>query len=162
WNPRIVGRDIGTTPVFNWILYGYGLPALAFWAAGRWLRQRADDVPTRMVEAAAILFTVLTVTLEIRHYVNNGAIYHVHAGLMEIALQVCAGLAIAIGLEHVRTRTGSIIHNIGAMVVAALTLAAIVIGLLIVQNPFINNINVGPPLLNLILLGYGIPAVLAI
>ncbi len=34
WEPRIVGADVGTTPIFNWLLYGYGVPAVAFWFAG--------------------------------------------------------------------------------------------------------------------------------
>ena len=24
WEPRIAGEDVGTTPIFNWLLYGYG------------------------------------------------------------------------------------------------------------------------------------------
>ncbi len=28
WEPRIVGADVGTTPIFNWLLYGYGVPGL--------------------------------------------------------------------------------------------------------------------------------------
>lgn len=162
WEPRIVGSDVGATPLFNWILYGYGVPALAFWIAGRWLRRRADDVPTRMVESAAILFTVLVASLEIRHYVHGGDIYRPASALMELALQVCAGLAITLGLEHVRARTASIVHNVGALVVGALTFAAIVFGLLLAENPLLTGAPVGPPLFNLVLLGYGIPAVLAI
>src|SRR5262245_28269534 len=75
WEPRIVGADVGTTPIFNWLLYGYGVPALAFWVAGHLLRKRADDVPSRMVDSLAILFTVLLVFVEIRHYINAGDIY---------------------------------------------------------------------------------------
>ena len=59
YEPRIVGNDVGTTPIFNWLLYGYGVPAAAFWYAGHLLRRRADDAPARMADAAAILFTVL-------------------------------------------------------------------------------------------------------
>src|ERR1700741_1584558 len=29
WQPLIVGRDPGSPPVFNWLLYGYGVPAAA-------------------------------------------------------------------------------------------------------------------------------------
>jgi uncharacterized membrane protein len=65
WEPRIVGADVGTTPIFNWLLYGYGVPTLAFWTAGYPLRRRAGDVPSRTVGAAAILFTVLFAFLEI-------------------------------------------------------------------------------------------------
>ena len=53
WEPRIVGGDVGTTPIFNWLLYGYGIPAAAFWLGGYLLRRRADDVPARMVDAGA-------------------------------------------------------------------------------------------------------------
>src|SRR6185295_7141662 len=52
---RIVGSAIGTTPVFNWLLYGYGIPAAAFWLGGWLLRKRADDQPARMIEAGALL-----------------------------------------------------------------------------------------------------------
>ncbi|MHC2390927.1 putative membrane protein [Bradyrhizobium liaoningense] len=33
YDPRIVGDAVGTTPILNWLLWGYGLPALSFWAA---------------------------------------------------------------------------------------------------------------------------------
>ena len=57
WNPRIIGADlVGTTPIFNWLLYAYGVPALAFWTAGHLLRRRGDDLPSRMTDSAAILF----------------------------------------------------------------------------------------------------------
>ena len=46
WEPRIVGSDVGTTPIFNWLLYGYGVPAAAFWPGGQLLRRRRDDVPS--------------------------------------------------------------------------------------------------------------------
>ena len=71
WEPRIVGDDVGTTPIFNWLLYGYGIPAAAFWSAAMLLRRRADDAPTRMIESGAILFTVLLAFLEIRHFINR-------------------------------------------------------------------------------------------
>jgi uncharacterized membrane protein len=162
WEPRIVGADVGVTPVFNWILYGYGVPALAFWAGGHLLRKRADDGPTRMVESAAILFTVLTVLLEIRHYMTGGDIYRPVSGLGELSLQVCTGFAMAIGLEHVRHRTQSIVHDIGAQAIAAATFAAVVLGLWMIRNPLFSGEPVGLGFFNLILLGYGIPAVLAI
>ncbi len=104
---------------------------------------------------------MLTVFLEIRHYINSGDIYYRSASLTEVALQVCIGLAMAIGLEHLRRRTGSIVHNAGALIIAALTLAAIVIGLGFTANPLFWTIPVGGRFVNLILLGYGIPAVLA-
>ena len=112
--------------------------------------------------ARAILFTVLTVSLEIRHYMNGGDIYRHTGSLGELALQICAGLAMTIGFEHLRHRTGSVVHDVGALVIAALMFAGIVFGLWMVRNPLFTGEPVGGAFLNLILLGYGIPAVLAI
>ena len=105
YEPRIVGDDVGTTPIFNWLLYGYGVPAASFWYAGYLLRRRVDDGPARMADAAAILFTVLLAQLEIRHYMNNGDIYRSSSSLAEIAMQVSVELAMTIGLERLRLRT---------------------------------------------------------
>src|SRR5262249_17498846 len=39
WDPRIMGPNVGTTPIFNWLLYGYGVPAVALWVTGHILRK---------------------------------------------------------------------------------------------------------------------------
>jgi uncharacterized membrane protein len=161
WEPRIVS-DVGTTPIFNWLLWGYGVPALSFWSAGALLRRRADDVPSRILDSAAILFTVLTASLQIRHYLNNGDIYYPTARLAEIGMHVCVFLAMAIGLERLRGRTENIVHNIAAVLVAGLALIFIVFGLLLQHNPLFSHTPVGGPIINLILLAYGLPAGLAI
>lgn len=161
WEPRIAGDAVGTTPVFNWLLYGYGVPALSFWVAGYLFRQRADDVPARAIDAAAILFTVLLVALEIRHVMNQSDIYVANIGLGETALQVVAWLGMTIGLERLRPRTNSIVHDVAALALAALSLAGLVIGLWFLHNPVLTGRPVGGPLINLILLGYGLPAALA-
>ena len=162
YEPRIVGDALGRTPIFNWLLYGYGVPALAFWLAGWLLRRRGDDLPARIADAGAILFTVLLVTLQIRHYITGGDIYQPVNEITEAALNVNAGLALAIGLERIRGRTGSIVHNVGALVVAALTLCVILFELIIAASPRFNNNPVGGLFFNAILLAYGVPAVLAI
>jgi uncharacterized membrane protein len=161
YEPRIVGSDVGTAPIFNWLLYGYGVPAIAFWYAGWTMRKRGDDVPVRMVESGALLFTVLLVFLEIRHLMNQGNVFRDNTGLAEVALQVCCGLAMTIGLERLRHRSGSIVHDLGAWVIASLSLAGIVFGLFTLENPLLTGDPVGGTFFNLILLGYGLPAVLA-
>ena len=161
YEPRIVGDDVGTTPVFNWLLYGYGVPAASFWYAGYLLRERADDVPARMADSAAILFTALLAVLEIRHYMNNGDVFREAAALAEVAMQITVGLAMTIGLEWLRMRSRSIVHDIGARIIAVVTLAAIVFGPGLALNPASTGDPVGGAFFNLVLLGYGIPAVLA-
>jgi uncharacterized membrane protein len=162
YEPRIVGDAVGATPIFNWLLWGYGVPALSFWAASHFLRRRADDAPLRVVEAAAILFTALLAFMEIRHAVNGGDVYRETAGLTETALQVCAALAMAIGLERLRLRTGSIVHNAGAVLLTAFAGLAALFGLLFLDNPAIWRIAIDHEFVNQLLLGYAVPAVLAL
>ena len=162
YEPRIVGDAVGTTPIFNWLLWGYGIPALSFWVASIFLRRRGDDAPLRTVEAAAILFTVLLAFMEIRHAVNGGDVYRDTAGLTETALQICVALAMAIGLERLRIRTGSIVHNVGAVLLTVFAGLAIVAGLLFLDNPALWRISIDGAFINTLLLGYAIPAVLAL
>ena len=162
YEPRIVGHAVGTTPIFNWLLWGYGVPALCFWGGSIFLRRNGDDAPLRSVEAAAILFTVLLAFMEIRHFVNNGDVYRQSAGLTEVALQVCVALAMAIGLERLHLRSGSIVHNAGAIVMTLIAGGATVLGLFMLDNPLLWRIDVGGVVFNLLLLGYALPAVLAL
>ncbi len=162
YEPRIAGDAVGTTPIFNWLLWGYGVPALSFWAGSIFLRRHGDDAPLRAVESAAILFTVLLAFMEIRHAVNNGDVYRNSAGLTEVALQVCVTLALAIGLERLRIRSGSIVHNVGAILLTVFAGLATLFGLFALENPLFWSEDVGGSFINLLLLGYAGPAVLAL
>ncbi|MCA1373929.1 DUF2339 domain-containing protein [Bradyrhizobium yuanmingense] len=160
YDPSIVGDAVGTTPIFNWLLWGYGLPAASFWGASIFLRRRADDPPLRVVETAAILFTALLAFMEIRHFATGGRMTS-PPSLLEFALQVCVMLAMAIGLERLRLRSHSIVHNVGAVVLTAIAGLISVFGLLILENPMLlSSVNVGSLVFNLLLLGYALPAVL--
>jgi uncharacterized membrane protein len=162
YEPLIVGGSVGATPIFNWLLWGYGVPALSFWGAGILLRRRGDDAPLRMVEAAAILFTVLLAFMEIRHWANGGNIYRNFADLTEIALQVCVALAMAIGLERLRLRTKSVVHNAAAVLLTVFAGLASVFGLLTLELPIITFIAIDGVFINQLLLAYALPAVLAL
>jgi uncharacterized membrane protein len=160
YEPRIAGDAIGTTPVFNWLLWGYGLPALSFWAGSHFLRQRADDAPLRTVESAAILFTVLLAVMEIRHAVYGGDIYRAVPSLAEFALETCVMFAMAIGLERLRLRTGSIVHNVGAVLLTLLAGLIGIFGLLVLENPMLSSVRLDGSFVNLLLLAYALPALL--
>jgi uncharacterized membrane protein len=162
YEPRIAGAELGTTPIFNWLLWGYGVPALSFWGASILLRGRRDDAALRIVEAAAILFTVLLAFMEIRHAINHGDVYAFSYGLTETALQVCVALALAIGLERLRLRSGSIVHDLAAIGLAELAGLATVFGLLTLEWPPFTGIAVGGMVVNTLALAYALPAVLAL
>jgi uncharacterized membrane protein len=160
YEPRIAGGALDATPIFNWLLWGYGIPAASFWIGSHFLRRRGDDAPLRTVEAAAILFTVLLVFMEIRHAINGGDVYRVSSSLSELALQVCAALALAIGLERLRIRTGSIVHNVAAVLLTLFAGLVGVFGLLLFENPMLTWMTLNGSFINLLLLAYAMPAVL--
>src|SRR5690606_35390458 len=64
WN--VLGYDDGRPPLFGWILYGYGLPALLFFEAARRFRRHEDDLLVAVLEAGWIAFVVLLASFEIR------------------------------------------------------------------------------------------------
>jgi uncharacterized membrane protein len=158
-DPRIVGDEVGTTPIFNWLLWGYGVPAASFWGASALMRRRRDDAPLRAVEAAAILFTVLLAFLEIRHAVNGGDMLAVPS-LAEAGLDVSVALAMAIGLERLRVRSGSLVHNAGAVLLTLLAGLGAVFALLLLENPMFSYVTIKGSVLNLLVLAYALPAVL--
>jgi uncharacterized membrane protein len=160
YEPRIVGNEVGTTPIFNWLLWGYGIPAASFWVGSHFLRGRADDAPLRIVESAAILFTVLLAFMEIRHAINGGDVYRDAASLTEVALQVCVALAMAIGLERLRLRSRSIVHDVGAVLLTAFAGFASLFGLLLLENPLFWWSQISGDFVNALLLGYALPSVL--
>src|SRR3546814_10495081 len=53
WN--VLDYPLGSLPGVNWILYGYGVPALAFWWAARRLRRQRDDSLVTLLEGGALV-----------------------------------------------------------------------------------------------------------
>jgi len=53
WDPRIMGTGVGTLPIFNWLLLGYGVPSLAFLAAGYILRTGIFSGPSAKISPPA-------------------------------------------------------------------------------------------------------------
>ncbi|HKS89711.1 MAG TPA: DUF2339 domain-containing protein, partial [Stellaceae bacterium] len=66
-NPYLLDYPLGPTPIFNWLLYGYGLPALAFVVATRQFGGRKDDALVWVLEAGSAVFLLALLTLELIH-----------------------------------------------------------------------------------------------
>jgi len=69
-------------------------------------------------------------------------------------------LAMAIGLERLRLRTGSIVHNVGAVLLTVLAGLISIFGILLLENPMVTGVYLDGSFINLLLLAYALPALL--
>ena len=82
------------------------------------------------------------------------------AGDGEVGLQTSTALAMAIGLDRVYARTGSIIHNAAAWIFGCGAFLGVLTAIGVTCNPVLTGQPVGGVFFNTLLLGYGMPAVL--
>jgi len=66
-NPYVLDYPLGPTPIVNWLLYGYGVPAAAFIVATRQFGNSKDDALVWVLEAGSALFLLSLLTLELLH-----------------------------------------------------------------------------------------------
>jgi len=163
WDPAIAGGDLGTTPIVNWLLWGYGVPAVSFGVASRILARETRDRITRLCESLAVLFSALLVFFEIRHWINDGDILRPSSDLIEAGLMATAGLLFSLVMVRFDARRPDPVYRIASLAFGAFTLV-VTLGLLaVVENPyFTGHMILGGPVLNGLLLGYLLPALAAL
>jgi len=158
FNPYLLGYPIGSTPIFNWLLYGYGIPAIAFVVATKQFGSRADDVLVGVLEAGSVLFVTLLLTFELRH-----ALYgRIDAPLSDLGndaltalLWLCLG-GFALRLSEWRGRPVLLWSGV---ILVALASAQIVLWQVLAANPLITNKPVGDVMIfDALSLAYGLPA----
>lgn len=162
WDPAIMGADVGTWPILNWLLVGYGVPAAAFLYAGRMLKREAMDWPQRLSDALGILFVFLLGFFQIRHALNGGDPLALNASHTEFGL--VATLAFGLGLVLVMVdRAGhNSVYRWGSLALGTLSAIYVVLGLGFGVNPLFTGERVGgPPIASTLMLGYLLPAIAA-
>ncbi|PTW62696.1 putative membrane protein [Breoghania corrubedonensis] len=160
-DPTIAGAALGTTPIFNWLLYGYGVPTIAF-AATAWLLARRDrDLPQAIFEALTIVFALATVAMQIHHLMNGGDMRASADTLAEGSLHTLLALAAAIGLQKLQGRAGGRVFDIASMLASFVGFAMIALVNLIVLNPMASGEEIGTnALFNVLIPAYLLPAVM--
>ena len=142
-DPRIMGSGISTTPIFNWLLIGYGVPALCFANAARLLEKRTHDISVRLSDSLAVIFAGLLAFFEIRHLTNNGDVFHAGASHIEAGLLTLVALAMSFALARFNLRKSNPVFNVASMVIGAVSIACATFGLLLAANPLFNGDLVG-------------------
>jgi len=151
-----LGRDIGS----NWILYGYGIPAVMFYWAARQFRELRDDHVVTLLEGGTMLFATLLVSLEIRTLVE-GKLAAERYSLFEQSLQTISWLIIALSRMWSHAVTPRFTKLWGARILICLSLAQIVFLQLLVSNPIMTGDPVGVyPVVNVLLSAYALPGIL--
>ena len=161
FNPYIGDYDL-QTGLFNWLLYGYGLPAAAFFLAARGFREEGDPRLVLLLQAGALIFTVVLATLEIRHLVV-GPLDALRHPILEQALQSIVWLLLAIGLQRIATKGDQPVAYWGARLLTLLATFQVLFLQLFEANPLFTGHSVyGPVGANLLVLAYAAPAGLAV
>lgn len=160
WNPMVVSGPIGTWPIINWLLWGYGVPALSFLASARMLERQGRDRAIRLIEGLGFVFATFLVYFEIRHLVTGG-ILEQYTSPMEAGLLATASLSFAILMTHLRQRGDQRFYDGAANIYRVLSLIGILVTL-ITKNPYLTATPVlGGAFLNELLPAYLLPALLA-
>lgn len=161
-NVDIFSYHLGSLmPGFNWLLYGYGIPAAAFFIAARIYRKTADDVLVHVLEAGTLLFLVLLASLEIRSFFSPGGnLVLAKYELLEQSLQTLTWLAFGYGLLVLQRRGRRPVFVWGRRILGTLAAGHVVIAQCLVDNPLFTGVSVGAyPIINVLLLAYAAPAV---
>ncbi|RWC91037.1 MAG: DUF2339 domain-containing protein [Mesorhizobium sp.] len=163
FDPTIVGAGfLSTTPVFNWLLPGYGVPALAFGFAAWQLAHTTNGRPRLAMEAAAALFGLLTLAMLVRHAMHGGVINSDAPTLAEQAIYTLIAIGAGGILIAIDRRTPSSVLRYGSMALGVASAAFVVIQHFLVLNPLFTDESTGRiPVFNLLFLAYLLPAVAA-
>lgn len=139
WDPRIMGDGVGTTPVFNWLLIGYGVPAVAFGYAARLLSVRGDSFAVRVADSLSIIFTALLAFFEIRHLTNDGDVLHAGANHVEAGLMTFTALVMSFGLAKLNLKKANPVFDIASLVFGVGSVAIAAFGLMLSANPLLTG-----------------------
>lgn len=158
WDPRIMGDDVGTWPIVNWLLVGYAVPAGCFWGAARLLARRTDGVPVRMADAVAVLLAGLLGFFQVHHALNDGDVLAPASGHIEQGLLALVAIGLSYALMRLDLARANPVFQMASLAFGTLSGALSLLGLGIAENPLFTGDRVlGPPLASSLLLAYLVP-----
>jgi uncharacterized membrane protein len=161
-NPAILTYPVGEGMLFNWLLYGYGLPLAAFAAGALLFRRSGDEQLSRALEIGSILIGLAYASLSVRQFFHPGDLGTAEFFLSEWGAFTVVWLLFALGLMGLNRLTERTLYLNAGAVVGLLGLAQGLAVQGLAQNPLLHSHPVGETLIfNRLLFVYGLPAVLA-
>jgi len=161
-NPEVLKYPIGVTPIFNWILWGYGIAIVALVAGLRVLRPTGDARLVRAVEAAVALLAFVLATLEVRSLFQPGSMATPDAGFTERSFYVAIWGAFALGALWMVRRGQDQVALWAWRLSGGLAVATALVVQVLIANPVFEPADVGRlPIFNGLFLAYAVPAAMA-
>lgn len=156
-----LGREFWSEPTDvplgpHWVLYGYGVPAVLFWQASRWLKGEAFTKHRVGLEGLALGLAISLVSLELRVLIGGG-ITRENVGLLELAAHGLAWMGAAYGLAYRQQLFSSLVSQWGARILLVASCAMFFLALT-VRNPVVTgDIVEGGRYINALWLAYLAP-----
>ncbi len=153
------GFPAGETLIFNWLLYGLGIPLVGFVVTAYLFTETPEQKLRRTLQILASALGFGLLGLEIEHFYA-----HINVPTPDFpahGVQAIAWLCVAHVLLLIGDRRKSPVLYDASLVVAAIAGAWLLIFPLFFDHPMFNTIYVGEtPFLNRIALVYGVPCLL--
>ncbi|MBB4185068.1 putative membrane protein [Sinorhizobium terangae] len=161
WEPTIVGAGkLSTTPVFNALLPGYGIPALLLVASAYLLRASPSARVRNLLQALASLFVLLTLAILVRHAMNGGVLDSSVPTLAEQSIYTLIAIGASGIFMTLDTRSPSPVFRYGGMGLGVLSMLSVLSAHLFSLNPYFSGELLGSiPFFDLLFIGYLLPGI---
>ncbi|MDA4846977.1 DUF2339 domain-containing protein [Hoeflea poritis] len=161
WDPAIVGGSLGDTPVFNWLLYGYGIPAIGFVAAAWLLARHGRDRWLDVMEAVAVATVTAAPAIVGLHALDPEAVFTPIDTLPEAALLVLVGGGVALGILQLRLAGVSATLRVATDILGYAGMIVAVLCLIGIYNPLLTGATIGKSwFFNILAFSYLLPGLL--
>lgn len=162
WDPFIAGADLGSVPVFNPLLYGYGLPCVGFVFSAAVFSRSVRDRWSEALQAIAIVSAVITLGMISLHAIDPTFRFASDESRFQgAAMLMLIGGGLSLGLTRMLPGGRHSVLETGAMAVSVLGMLAGGVTVMITENPLLTGVDVGSGVVvNWVAFAYGLPAAL--
>ncbi|MEL7429389.1 MAG: DUF2339 domain-containing protein, partial [Pseudomonadota bacterium] len=146
WNLNDGLVSVSATPVFNELVFLFGIPAAALLWAGQLLRRHTSNPASLshgLVTASGLAVLALFVATQLTHLINAGAFSEARYSLAEASAYVLAGLGFAVGLQIIAMKSEQSLFDKASLVAGATSVLIAATSLLVEFNPFLDGRPVG-------------------
>jgi uncharacterized membrane protein len=153
------GLPAGETLIFNWLLYGLGIPLLGFVATAYLLTETPEQTLRKVLQLGAAILGFVLLALEVEHFFDHLGV--ADPDFLTHGVQAAAWLIASHALLVIGDRRRSPILHQAALVVAGIAALWLLVHPLFLEFPLFGFHWVGDtPFFNRLTVVYGLPSLL--